>query len=274
MTLQAQAAAFFEAHPDLEFGALGPAENLELLPETVWGVRVAKLATETHPHLPEQYLQTNQLAFGKLSLLRWVLSDLFLMPGFLGVLLSPASGVKPTLREHLRVEGDRRIIGAAYAAAPTLHPGRFVGASLLSFLEARHCAAWAKSLTLKLCGASAVRGVAQWDNPSLRVHTRLGPLRLVGRPPGGHEYQERTFVYETGLHDESAWAAAMRRSGASSRTVRRIRVDDFEALDRELDRAMAGARLAIVPPGIEDGAVLLSELPESELPESELPERF
>jgi hypothetical protein len=215
------------------------------------------LPVEEHPRLVEQYLLTNQVAFGQLGLPRWVLSDLYLLPAAIGVFLCEARFVREDLRLALRVPGGREVIGAAYVGVPTIHPGVFVGVSLLSFLEDRHCAAWAKSLTVKMLGAKQVRGVAQWDSPSLRVHTRLGPLRLIGRPPGGHELAEKTFVYETDLSDESGWAEAMERRSKEAATSR-IAVTDLPVLNAALDRAQQ-KKIEIVAPGLDDGHVLLRE---------------
>lgn len=245
MTLDALARAFFAEHPELRFGALGPAENLAALPDAVCGQPVVKLSTEEHPHLPEQYLASNHLAFGKLSLLRWVLSDLFLMPGFIGVLSCEARHITPDLKAHLGVDDQKQVIGAAYVPAPTMHQGQFIGASLLSFLDRRGGAAWVKTLSLKLCGARRLRGVAQWDNPSLRVHTRIGPMRLIGRPPGGHEYADRTFVYETDLTDEATWARSMAKKRTLPESLRRVQARDHETLNALLERAAKGTQIAI-----------------------------
>lgn len=258
MTLESQAKAFFAAHPQLRFGVLGPQQNLALLPDTVCGVPVVKLTTEEHPLLAEQYLATNHLAFGRLSLLRWVLSDLYLLPGFIGVLLTDPEQLAPELREHLNPEEGRRVIGAAYVAAPTLHPGRVVGVSLLSFLQTRGAAAWVKTLTLKLWRAHTLQGITQWDSPSLRVHTRLGPLKLIGRPPGGHEFADRTFIYQTDLSDDAAWAKAMARALPTPK-LKPVPARDYTALNALLDRALRGEDLRIAPPGLEDGKLLLIE---------------
>jgi hypothetical protein len=137
-------------------------------------------------------------------------------------------------------------------------PGQFIGVSLLSFLRGVQAGAWVKLLTLRMYRARRMRGVAQWDNPSVRVHTRLGPLRLVGRVPGGHEYAERTFVYETDLADEARVVEAMARRLPLTPTLR-IAARDTGALGALLERAEAGEVLHLVPPGLEDGHVLLRE---------------
>ncbi|MBJ6763624.1 hypothetical protein JGU66_22875 [Myxococcaceae bacterium JPH2] len=257
--LATMAAEFQRDHPALSFAALGSAVHAESLDLAPAGIRVTHLPAEQHEALARQYLALNQFAFGGIGVPRWVLSDLYLMPGAVGLVRCPARMLKPGAREHLGLAEDALAVGAAYYAAPSLTPGLFIGVSLLSFLPGTGAGAWVKALTLRMLRATRLRGVAQWDNLSLRVHTRLGALRLVGRVPGGHEYAERTFVYETDLRDATAVATAMAR-GSGSVATRRIPVTDLEALGTVLARAEAGQRVEIVPPGLDAGHVLLREV--------------
>lgn len=256
--LARQAAAFFSQHPGLSLMALGSGEHAHSLDLSPLGLPATYLPAERNLELAGQYLALNQLAFGGIGVPRWVLSDLYLMPGAIGLLRCPARMLKPEARERLGLAEEDPAIGAAYYAAPTVTPGLFVGVSLLSFLPATGAAAWAKVLTLAMLRARRLRGVAQWDNPSVRVHSRLGPLRLVGRVPGGHEYGERTFVYETDLSDPARVAEAMERRLPSEPTLR-VAVTDLPALSGLLDRAEAGEVLHLVPPGVDAGHVLVRE---------------
>lgn len=254
--MAALAADFFARTPGLELAALGASVNRPSLDLAPWGHRVAWLPAEEHLEAAREYLAMNQYAFGPLGLPRWVLADLYLLPGAIGLLRCPARMLAPGLKERLVLAGGEVAIGAAYVGAPSVVPGRFVGVSMLSFINGLQASAWVKSLTLKMLRAEYVRGVTQWDNPAVRVHTRLGPMRLVGRVPGGHEYAERSFVYETDLRDEGAWARAMCRELHLPPT-HRVAVTDLPALNALLLDAERGARLSLVPPGLDDGHVLL-----------------
>ena len=247
--LAAAADEFFAREPGLTLAAL------DLHP---CGHRVEFLAAEAHDAWARQYLLLNQHAFGPLGLPRWVLSDLYLLPAVVGLVRAPAGALREDVQHKLALAPDAPAIAAAYVGVPSLTPGLFVGVSLVSFLPGARASAWVKALTLKMLRAQRLRGVTQWDSSAVRVHTRLGPMRLVGRAPGGHEYAERTFVYETDLRDEQRWALAMRRELRLPST-RRVRVDDAVTLAGLLDRAEAGEPLYLVPPGLEDGHVLVHE---------------
>ena len=256
--LRIQAEAFLAQNPGVSMMALGSGAHADSLDLSPLGVPVRYLPAERNLDLATQYLALNQLAFGGIGVPRWVLSDLYLLPGAIGLLRCPARMVRPEVRERLGLADEDPAIGAAYYAAPSVTPGLFIGVSLLSFLPGTGAAPWVKVLTLAMLRAKRLRGVAQWDNPSVRVHARLGPLRLVGRVPGGHEYGERTFVYETDVSDGARVAEAMERR-LSLTPTRKVSVTDLPALSGLLDRAEAGEVLHLVPPGQDAGHVLVRE---------------
>lgn len=252
--------AFFARHPELSLAALGASANEEALELKPAGVPVKFLAAEHHAAVVRQYRELNQLAFGSIGVPNWVLSDLYLLPGVIGLLRCPARMLEDAARQRLGLSEEALAIGAAYYAAPSVVPGLFIGVSLLSFVRGIRAGSWVKMLTLKMLRARRMRGVAQWNNPSLRVHTRLGPLRLVGSVPGDHEYAERSFLYETELMDEVRQVAAMERKLVFPPTLR-VPVDDTTALVGLLRRAEEGEVLHLVPPGVEAGRILVHEGP-------------
>lgn len=251
---------FFERHPELSLAALGACDNARALDLVPFGCPARFYAAEDHPELVERYRAANALAFpGELSLPGWVLSDLYLMPGAIGLLTCPASALEVPLRKKLGLTADDTAIVAGYLAAPTVHPGAFIGVSLLSLLPRILAGAWVKALTLRMLRARRLRGVAQWVNPAVRVHTRMGPLRVVSAVPGTHEFRHRSFVYESDLSEQSRWTAAMGRRQVVAPTDR-IAATDTEALGAVLARAEAGESIYVVPPGLDaQGRVLLRE---------------
>ena len=258
--MNVQAADFFSRHPELSLQALGASANVEALDLKPAGVPVKFLPAEHQGPLVLQYRELNRLAFGTLGIPSWVLSDLYLLPGVIGLLRCPARMLNEEARQKLQLADEEPAIGAAYYAAPSVVPGVFIGVSMLSFVRGIQAGAWVKVLTLKMLRARRLRGVAQWHNPSVRVHTRLGPLRLVGSVPGDHEYAEQSFLYETDLGDEPRLLQAMERRLVLPIT-KRVGATDKPALLTLLRRAEAGEVLHIVPPGLEDGHVLVHEGP-------------
>jgi hypothetical protein len=260
MQLESLASEFFARHPDVSLAALGAGANSAALDLAPFGRQLRYYAAEREPALVERYRSANQYAFpGELALPGWVLSDLYLMPGAIGLFTCPATTLNVPLRKRLGLHADDQAIAAAYLGAPTVTPGLFIGVSLISLVPGIHAGAWIKALTLRMLRATRMRGVAQWQNPSVRVHTRMGPLRIVGPVPGTHEFRERSFVYETDLSDDRVWGEAMARR-LSIAPTRRVRPDDLATLGRILDRAEEGEPIFVVPPGLTpQGEVLLHE---------------
>ncbi len=251
---------FFARHPLVSFAGLGARDNAARLDLSPFGVDATYHAAESAPELVERYRAANLFSFpGELALPGWVLSDLYLLPGALGLLTCPARHLRPPVRRRLGLGPDDLAIAAGYLGAPTVTPGLFIGVSLISLLPGIHAGTWVKALTLRMLRAQRMRGVAQWANPSVRVHTRMGPLRVVGAVPGIHEFRSRSFVYETRLDDERTWEASMSRRIALEPTLR-VHSSDEAALGRVLARAEAGESLHVVAPGLDtSGHVLLFE---------------
>jgi hypothetical protein len=249
---------FFQRHPELSLAALGAADNERALDLCPFGCEATFYGAEKHPDLVALYREANALAFpGELTLPGWVLSDLYLLPGAIGLLTCEARVLDVPVRKRLGLRPDDRAIAAAYLGAPTIHHGAFIGVSLLSLVPRVLAGAWVKALTLRMLGARRLRGVAQWQNPSVRVHTRMGPIRVVSSVPGTHEFKARSFVYESNLADEATWSASMQRR-ADMRIDARIAASDHEALGKVLERAEAGEAIYVVPPGLDaSGKVLL-----------------
>jgi hypothetical protein len=129
-----------------------------------------------------------------------------------------------------------------------------VGVSLISLREGIGAAAIIKALTLKMLRATTQQGIAQWDNASLRVHTRMGALRLLGPVPSAHGKAETSFLYAVDLTDEGRWHEAMIRSRKAPTDAPEgaawLPVADRDALRELLSRAASGERIEILPPGL------------------------
>lgn len=251
---------FFARHPEVALGALGSRSNQAALELAPFGVPVTFYAAEEHPTLVERYRDANTLAFpGELTLPGWVLSDLYLLPGTIGLLTCPGSFIDVPTRKRLGVHPDDLAIAAAYYPAPSIESHTFIGVSLLSLTPKILAGAWVKALTLRMVRARKLRGVAQWASPAVRVHTRMGPLRVVSFVPGTHEFRAKSFVYESDLADARGWTNAMARRAAAG-TFEKIPATDAERLSSLCQRAEAGERIYVVPPGLDaQGNVLVRQ---------------
>ena len=250
-------AKYFEENPDLAFRALGSGVNAPALDLEPFGRVADFLDAAKSARWIEHYHASNRAAFtGPLSLPGWVLVDLYLMPAAIGLLTCPARLLSSG--PALALGADEHAIAAAYYAAPSIEPGTFIGVSLFSFLPGAGTATIVKALTLKMLRARRQRGLAQWSNKSLRVHTRMGVLRLEGPVPASHAKAAESFVYAVDLSDERAWSVAMRgewkpEPGAPSDAW--VPVAELPRLQELLERARGGERIEVLPPGLsEDGA--------------------
>src|SRR5262249_20647691 len=159
--------AYFAAHPALSLGAIGFGANRASLDLSPFGRPLRYFAAEHHAALVDRYREVNRASFpSELSLPGWVLSDFYLLPGAIGVLLCPATALPAEARARLDLPPDDEAIAAAYVAVPSVEAGTFIGVSLISLMPGVQAGAWIKVLTLKMLGARRLRGVAQWESRS------------------------------------------------------------------------------------------------------------
>ena len=172
---------FFGRNPECSFSVLAAPHNKSALDLIPFGYSARFLDASRETGWVERYYAANRACFrGALALPGWVLVDLYLMPGAIGLLTCAARFL--TLRPPGFADTDEAI-SAAYYAAPSIVPGAVVGVSLLSLREGIGAGAFVKLLTLEVLKAHSQRGIAQFGNTSLRAHTRFGRLRLEGRAP-------------------------------------------------------------------------------------------
>lgn len=248
-------AQYFRAHPDFRLVALGSHVNRPFLDLEPFGQRVSHLDAAQHGALIDLYHRANRHAFDEeLGLPGWVLVDFYLIPAAIGLLMCPAVLLDTSLRERLDLRPDDEAIAAAYYAVPTLDSDTVMGCSLFSLLPRSGAGRVIKALTLRMLGAGFQRGLSQWSNPSLRVHTRMGPLRLEGRVPASHGKAHESFLYRIDLRDSAQWLAHLERAAGSpiADDAHWVAVADRRALDQLLDRSAAGECIEIVWPGLSD----------------------
>jgi hypothetical protein len=244
--LAAAYADLLAKNPDLMPFALGSRPNLAQLDLTALGAPVAAWPAEDHPDRVESYLRLNHLAFPALPVPRWVLSDLYLMPGAIVGFAGDRRRLGPEARAAAG-PGEPALL-AAWVGAPTVFPGTLVGVSLFSFSAG--LGPWAKLLGTQVLRATSLRGMTQWTSPALRAHTRLGPLHILGPAPGGHELGELTFAYATNLTPQADLAACFLEPVARTGTIT-VASSDHATLRRLTEHAAGGARVVLLPPGLD-----------------------
>ncbi len=170
---------FFERWAGLHLAALGHAANRDALDLCPLGVPARFYDAVAHPELVRAYAAANARAFpGPLALPGWVLADLYVMPGAVALLVDGTGA-----------------IAAAWCGVPTVVEGEVMGVSLFAEPAGRGAASVVKRLGLAMLRARTQRGITQWTSRSLRAHTRLGALDVLGPAPAVHGAAADSFVY-------------------------------------------------------------------------------
>ena len=185
---------------------------------------------------------------------RWVFYDAAELPGGIVGFGRRAGALPPRLAELLRVPpGYGGLVPLSmYIAIPTLAPGVWVGHNLASLREQaqgdalRGLGSLTKAVALKVFRATAQIGATQWDSRALRVHARLGALRLLTAWTPAHTYPA-TLTYQATIDD-----AALRRlagepgpAAACPEPELWIESGDHGAMEALQARIEAGERLCV-----------------------------
>lgn len=229
--------AWRATHPNARFGLLGAGPRRASWAGEIDGEPLVWWNADERADLAAQYLDANREAFPSLPLPAWVLSDVYLVASAIALVVDGSPG-------------QERIV-AAWVGVPSLG-GDAVGVSLLS--QERGAGALAKWIGARAMRLPAVRGVTQATSRSIRTHTRLGPMQIVGRAPL-HDH-DASLVYRTDLSDPSRVCAAM--SGRARYEHHRIAVSEPTAVDALLDRAVQAKDVWLVPPGVQDGGLCVA----------------
>jgi hypothetical protein len=212
------------------------------------------------------YNVLNATSFGEkgIPLQNWVMIDLGLLPSAFLLMTLPGGraaalaedpDAPPRVRAILpAVIAEARRLGhegpipvAGYCAAPTPEPGAWVGWSLCSAIPG--LGTTAKGLALIAYRATRLTGVAQFCDPSVRVHRKFGPMRLRRAVLDLHPVPH-TMVYETTVFgEEEPSAQATGWLGARD-------LVDQRALQARMD---GGGEVEILSPGLVDDRVPILE---------------
>lgn len=163
------------------------------------------------------YNVLNATSFGEkgIPLQNWVMIDLGLLPSAFVLLTLPRARARAVLSDErlgeaglarvravlpaVLAEADRLgydgpIPVAGYCAAPTPVAGAWVGWSLCSAIPG--LGTTVKGVALAVYRAAVLTGVAQFWDPSVRVHRRFGRMEIVSAALGLHPVAG-TMVYRT-----------------------------------------------------------------------------
>ncbi len=205
-------------------------------------------------------LDAATFGLGEMAMPRWILLD---GAGLSGAIIGLGARVQETsssVRTLLDIEpGETGLVPyAMFIAIPSFEPDTWVGHNLASLAVRqpegemlRGLGSLTKAVALQALGARYQLGAAQWDSVALRVHARLGTLRLLTAWTPAHS-KPWTFTYRAQI-DEPRLRHLARDPGGSVSTPRPqkwLQSDDhagMQVLQREIER---GEHWSIVGPPV------------------------
>jgi hypothetical protein len=243
--------------------AFGAGANLARLDLLALGATIRPIEADAPDSTPFHAAlnRLNGLSYGaaNLAMPLWVQLDCGVLPSAFVGFARPRADVDEPLRDQLDPAAACALLPIAEALAiPSLVPGTFVSYSLCSVERGLGFAT--KLLALAAYRCDRAIGVAQYDNSSLRIHARFGPMELLEARAAGHSKPDRTFVYALSL---SPGLLARLDAGGDARVPadRVIDVHDRAAV-AELDAAVRrGERWAVT--GLLPGGVGVAKLASS-----------
>ncbi len=195
----------------------------------------------------------------------WVFLDCCTLPSAMVGFAAPRDALPEDLARRLDPDGSLAWLGVSeYMGLPSLEPGTVVGVSLFSLGRGVHLGTRSKALGLFALRARRQVGVAQYANPSVRLHLAFGDLELLAPRAPVHSRPEETFVYTAPVPDPGRLAAMV--GGRALERKERAPRAATHAFDprrkEEVDAFVARAgRFAIVGTGlVEDGELTQLEV--------------
>ena len=201
---------------------------------------------------------------GEMATPRWILLDGAGLSGAIVGLAARTQEASDSVRNLLGIGArDTGLVPySMYIAIPSFESDTWVGHNLASLTvrrprgeRLRGLGGLTKAIALRTLRARHQLGAAQWDSMALRVHVRLGPLRLLTAWTPAHT-KPWTFTYAVQIDEMGLRHLARDPAGRVSmpRAERWLRIDDhdgMQTLQREIE---SGESWQIVGPPRTAGA--------------------
>ncbi len=187
---------------------------------------------------------------------KWVMLDCGLLPSAFVGFAKPAVGLDPHISEKMEIGSYDGLVPISMACGiKSVEPGTWVNHTLASIIKGGGVGTLTKAVALDMYGAKKQIGVAQYDNPSLKIHTRFGDLHIKSATTAMHSLPKMTFIYEVEVPKDIL--SALQPKEQSTPTFYLDPKDD--AKKEEMQNAISGAgaqKYFIIYPGLTlDGTV-------------------
>jgi hypothetical protein len=241
------------------------ARLLPFLNTRPFGVEAATYVMENQAHHPfhEAYLLSNSLSFKSpdLKMPHWVLIDCVLMQTAVVGFMNNKGDVSENLLQHYRndssidFENLNHIPVSGQIASPNADGKSLTGISLFSLARdidgPKKLGFFTKALAFEVHQGHRYEwyyGVAQYDNPALRIHGRFAPRMEIYQPIVLlHPRKDMTLVYKMRI-DFDPYALEASPVTAAPEPTFWMNAKDRDAKLRMQEGIAAGKRYFIAPP--------------------------
>jgi hypothetical protein len=188
----------------------GPEKHKKCLELSPYGLKTVfiDMMDESNNDFFEILNQMDGLAYGDKSLAmpKWVSVDCALLPSVIIGLAKPYGAVDQKIIESFEIpDGYKGFVPLTeFSAIPKLEKDTFVAHTLASIENGKHLGLMTKALGLKMLNAHNVYGIAQYSNPSLRIHSKIADMEIVDPKCSIHS-SGSTFIYRSGVNQERLW---------------------------------------------------------------------
>ncbi len=176
-------------------------------------------------------IQLDGLSYGNknLGMEKWVALDCGMLPSAFVGLAKKVPCLDNKLKEKFFIpENYKGLVPLTmYCAIPSAEEGVWISHSLASIEQGKGLGLLTKVLGIKLYGAKSLRGIAQYNNNSVKIHTKISNLKLISALTFAHSIPEMTFVYEHEV-DENKLINAISGVSNIQKPSFLLKTDDYE----------------------------------------------
>lgn len=207
----------------------------------------------------ELYIAANGIAFGgkNLAMPKWVGLDCVALPTVSIGFAVPASYLKETIRKEYSIpDGFNGLVPVSmYTALPSIElPRTFVNFSMCSTISGKGLATYSMALAVFAYDADIIRSVVQYDNIALKVHSKLGKLKLEVTSVPIHTLSENTFIYSVDVRDKDSLLNNLNQVTDMDKVVKTASLlfdsTSHEQLEIINNGLMSGSKYYILSPGL------------------------
>ena len=193
-----------------EWFVLSTQENAWHFNMTPFGAKGKKAAfidvlNPKHAGFIELVNRLDGLSYGNknLAIPKWVQLDCASLPSGIVGLAMTAKDLPQDIKERFEIESDYPglVPVSEYCAIPSAG-GSWIGHTCASLMEGSGLGLFTKVLALAVYQAQRLRGISQYENTAVKLHTRISNLALASAVTPAHGEPWNTFVYQHEVHQD------------------------------------------------------------------------